>query len=223
MTSRMSDTPVADAPPTGLASPSVPPPGITPAALATRTAIVDTADRLFRTHGYQKTTVADIARELRMSPANIYRFFPSKAAITEAIAERILDHLDTAVWGVVRGPGPAPEKLRALFRLLHEQTMALFFHERRMHDMVAAALDEHWSVIERHIESLDAAFTEIVAQGQMEGVFGGMAPEAAGRLVHSTCVLFSHPTLVQQCLPTEDLAALADAMATFCLRALRPD
>src|SRR5712675_2434481 len=106
----------------------------------TRERILVVAERLFRQIGYQKTTVADIARELRMSPANIYRFFPSKAAICEAIAERVLDQIVAAVWATARGAGPAPDRVRALFRLLQEQTVALFFHERRMHDMVAAAL-----------------------------------------------------------------------------------
>jgi AcrR family transcriptional regulator len=36
--------------------------------------IVEVAERLFRQIGFQKTTVADIARELHMSPANVYRF-----------------------------------------------------------------------------------------------------------------------------------------------------
>ena len=53
-------------------------------AEATRARIEETAERLFRTMGYQKTAVADIARELGMSPANVYRFFPSKSAINEA-------------------------------------------------------------------------------------------------------------------------------------------
>ena len=56
----------------------------------TRARIEETAERLFRVMGYQKTAVADIARELGMSPANVYRFFPSKSAINEAIAERLL-------------------------------------------------------------------------------------------------------------------------------------
>jgi Bacterial regulatory proteins, tetR family len=43
--------------------------------------IVVTARRLYRQLGPRKTTVADIARELRMSPANIYRFFGSTPAI----------------------------------------------------------------------------------------------------------------------------------------------
>ena len=47
----------------------------------TRERILVVAERLFRQMGYQKTTVADIAKELRMSPANVYRFFDSKKSI----------------------------------------------------------------------------------------------------------------------------------------------
>jgi AcrR family transcriptional regulator len=184
---------------------------------------VATAERLFRDIGYQKTTVADIARELRMSPANVYRFFPSKAAINEAICSRILAGLDEAAWAVARGPGSPPDRVRAMFRMLQEQTLALFFTERRMHDMVAAALEEHWPVIDQHVHAIDTAFRHIVMDGVAQGVFGGVDPEQAGRLLHSTCPIFTHPALVQQCVATEDLPALATAMAEFCLRALRPD
>ena len=47
--------------------------------------IVEVAERLFRQIGFQKTTVADIARELHMSPANVYRFFAAKSEINEAV------------------------------------------------------------------------------------------------------------------------------------------
>ena len=52
----------------------------------TRERILVVAERLFREIGYQKTTVADIAKVLRMSPANVYRFFDSKKAIHEGVA-----------------------------------------------------------------------------------------------------------------------------------------
>ena len=55
------------------------------AAHETRQRIVETANKLFHVYGYQKTTVADIARELGMSPANVYRFFASKAELTKAL------------------------------------------------------------------------------------------------------------------------------------------
>ena len=54
----------------------------------TRDQILTVAERLFREIGYQKTTVADIAKVLRMSPANVYRFFDSKKAIHEGVARR---------------------------------------------------------------------------------------------------------------------------------------
>ena len=59
------------------------------AAPTTRCRILATAERFFREIGYQKTTVSDIAKTLRMSPANVYRFFESKKAINEAVVERV--------------------------------------------------------------------------------------------------------------------------------------
>ena len=56
----------------------------------TRERIMETAEMLFRRMGFAKTAVADIAAELRMSPANIYRFFDSKTAIVQAICKRCL-------------------------------------------------------------------------------------------------------------------------------------
>ena len=60
----------------------------------TRERIMETAEALFRRLGFAKTAVADIASELRMSPANIYRFFDSKNAIVEAICRRCLSQVE---------------------------------------------------------------------------------------------------------------------------------
>lgn len=54
----------------------------------TRQAILRAATGLFGRFGPIKTTVADIARELGMSPANIYNFFPSREAIIEAVGQQ---------------------------------------------------------------------------------------------------------------------------------------
>ena len=49
--------------------------------------IVQAATDLSCEIGHNKTTIADIARRLSMSPANIYRFFASKRAIIAAASE----------------------------------------------------------------------------------------------------------------------------------------
>jgi AcrR family transcriptional regulator len=196
-----------------------------PTAARTRAAIIETAERLFRTMGYQKTAVADIARELHMSPANIYRFFPSKAAINEAVCARILEALDARAWSLAQSEASAADRLHALFRLMQEQTVALFFQDRRMHDMVAAALEQHWGVIRDHIHAMDAAIAHILRDGQVSGEFASFEPDVMARLAHATMACFTYPALVQQkCVAGEqcDLPAMAEGMADLVLQALRP-
>ncbi len=191
-------------------------------AEATRALIVETAERLFRTMGYQKTAVADIARELGMSPANVYRFFSSKAAINEAICARVVGLLSDRAWAVARGPGTPADRIRAVFRTIQQGTLELAFQERRMIEMVAVAMEEHWGVVKEHVRDIDNAVRHIVMDGQADGSFARLDPDATGRLIHGTMIGFCHPTLVQQCMD-DDLEAMAAGMAEFCLRALRPD
>jgi AcrR family transcriptional regulator len=81
----------------------------------TRARIMATAEVLFRRLGFAKTAVADIAAELKMSPANVYRFFPSKNAIIEAICRRCLSEVEEKAWAVARAKGPAPQRMERLF------------------------------------------------------------------------------------------------------------
>src|SRR5581483_6748498 len=85
----------------------------------TRERILVVAERLFRQIGYQKTTVADIAKELRMSPANVYRFFDSKKAIHEGVARGLMGEVEEAATAIAARPGPAAERLRELIATVH--------------------------------------------------------------------------------------------------------
>lgn len=50
--------------------------------------ILDGAIRVFAQKGYDKTTIADIARELNISQGLCYRYYPSKEEIYEAALEK---------------------------------------------------------------------------------------------------------------------------------------
>jgi AcrR family transcriptional regulator len=134
--------------------------------------IVETAERLFRQYGYQKTTVADIAAELDMSPANVYRFFASKAAITEAVARKITYEVAEQVREAMSEPGlSARERLR---RYVHVTTRAIIqrcITDKRLHAMVHVAIDENWSVIQAHKENLRRMIETAIADGVRSGEF----------------------------------------------------
>jgi AraC-like DNA-binding protein len=75
--------------------------------------IVEVAERLFRQIGFQKTTVADIARELHMSPANVYRFFAAKSEINEAVCMDLLGHIEAEAEKIAASRG-TPRKEYAI-------------------------------------------------------------------------------------------------------------
>lgn len=201
-------------------------PIITPRADATRGRIEAVAEALFRRLGYQKTTVADIARELGMSPANIYRFYPSKSAINEAIAARMLGAIEAGAWEIARGPGPATERMRLLLRHLHARHMAEFYQDRRLHDMVTAAMAEHWGVIERFLQAILGAIRHVVMDGIASGEFGAVEPHQTASAIKQAIMCFNHPALVSECmlqgLTEAELGDQAERMTGFVLRALRP-
>jgi len=197
-------------------------------AAATRQRILEVAEALFRSMGYQKTAVADIARDLGMSPANVYRFFPSKSAINEAIAARLLAGIGEEIDAIADANATAAERLRAILRLLHTRHLALFFREKRMHDMVSAAMSEHWGVIAAFITRIEAAFARILAAGVARGEFAPLNTAITARLLKQASLPWTHPVLIADALDKgiadeAQMAVQLEEMLDLLLRALRPD
>jgi AcrR family transcriptional regulator len=184
-----------------------------------RAKIIATAERLFREIGFQKTTVADIARELRMSPANVYRFFGSKSEIHGAVASQLMGEVEAAAQRITYGPGSAAERLRALILSNESMNAERYLVDRKLHDMVEAALIEHWPTIDGHIDRIDALIEKIVASGMENGEFARGDAKLAAALVRIACIRFCHPRLMveQADRPTPTSAQ----MIAFCLAALR--
>ena len=184
-----------------------------------RCRIIETAERLFRQIGFQKTTVADIARELRMSPANIYRFFGAKSEINEAVGQHLMNGVNAAVDAVAAGPGTASDRLRGIIKTIEAQHEGRFIGDRKLHEMVSVALDEQWPIIDMHIEHIGQVLARVIGEGMESGEFAPGDPEAQAKCVHMACIRFCHPRLMVECAdkPGPD----ADGMVEFCLRALR--
>jgi AcrR family transcriptional regulator len=187
----------------------------------TRTRIVEVADALFRRIGYAKTTVADIAAELDMSPANVYRFFPSKNAIVEAICRRCLGEVEDKAWRVARSKAPAAERMERLILEILAYHKENLITEHRVNDMVLAAIEHSWETIRAHKQAM-ANVTELILRDGIEaGEFEPVDPQATAGLIMRSVVCFTHPLMVGQCLEEgEDVEAEARALIRFLLRAI---
>jgi AcrR family transcriptional regulator len=182
--------------------------------------ILDCAERLFRHYGYGKTNVADIARELGMSTANIYRFFASKVEIHQAVCGRMLATCYQLTYDACHGPGTASERLRRYVQTHHQWTRDTMLDQEKVHEMVVVAIERDWHVIEKHIERIRSLVAEVISEGIATGEFADQDPEIASRCFGAAIVTLCHPQMVAQCLAKEN-RAMPGELIEFAIKALK--
>ncbi|WGR93989.1 TetR/AcrR family transcriptional regulator [Bradyrhizobium sp. ISRA435] len=186
-----------------------------------RARILEVAEEHFRRIGYHKTSVADIASELGMSPANVYRFFPSRDAINESICGRLVNEVADLAFAIARTNASATEKLDQLLTAVHRHNKMTLVKERYMHDLIAAATRENWAIIKAHIARMVTIFETIVREGIEAGEFDVEDAAEAARAVKLAFMPFFHPILIQHCVQHgEDTEAGLRDQIRFILKAL---
>ena len=189
----------------------------------TRERIMQTAEGLFRRLGFAKTAVADIAAELKMSPANVYRFFPSKNAIVEAICKRCLGEVEEKAWAVARSKAPAAQRLERLILDILAYHRENLVTEQRVNELVVAAIEDNWETIRAHKDLLRNVAELILRDGIAAGEFEPLDPRETAELFMRSVVAFTHPLIVGQCVEEgQDVEAQARASVRFLLRAITP-
>jgi AcrR family transcriptional regulator len=166
----------------------------------TRERILVVAERLFRQIGYQKTTVADIAKELRMSPANVYRFFESKKAIHESVARSLMGEVEEVAKAIVTKPGPAATRLRELLTTIHRMNSERYVGDSKLHEMVEIAMEESWEVCVAHMQAVTESIAGVIAQGVASGEFVAPDVPLAALCVCTGMMRFFHPQMIAQAM-----------------------
>lgn len=190
-----------------------------------RERIIAVAEEHFRRIGYGKTAVADIASALGMSPANIYRFFPSKSAINNAICAKLMEEARSLVEEILSRPLPAGERLRIFFLTLHQRNRQTLVHEHRLHDMVEVAMEENWPAVEAHCDQMEAFISRLIREGIAAGEFRAVDPEAYAETVFDAALKIFHPSMIahcSRCSTFEEMDRSALALADLIIDALRP-
>jgi AcrR family transcriptional regulator len=139
-----------------------------------RNDILDAAQRLVYTIGYEQLSIQDILGELHISKGAFYHYFPSKQTLLEALIERMAKQVIQILDPIVRDESlPATEKLHRLF-----DTASRWKTDRKE---VLLALMKVWYADENAtlrlkaqaavLPLIDPLISEIVRQGVREGTF----------------------------------------------------
>ena len=158
-------------------------------------AIVSAAEEVLRRHGPEKTTVLDVARLLGVSHGSVYRHFPSKAALREAVIRRWLDRvredLATAVQDSELTP---PDRLRALLTAMFSAKRAKAREDPELFATFRVLAAEHSTVSTAHVAFLLDEIRAIVVDGIAGGDFAPGEPETISRAIFNATTRFHDPT-----------------------------
>ena len=177
--------------------------------------ILDAAEVVLRRHGVEKTNVVDIARSLGMSHGNIYRHFPSKQALLDAVAVRWLHKVSDPLEAIANDCArPAAERLAAWFDTLREAKRHKVRDDPELFHVYHNTVMAMREVVEEHIGLLASQVERIIADGIAAGEFArGPGPAVLARVFQHATLAFHHPALVMQDPTPTD----ADARAVFGL------
>jgi AcrR family transcriptional regulator len=115
----------------------------------TKEAIVETAISLFNEQTVAAVSTNHIARDLGISPGNLYYHFRDKEAIILAIHDRMVGEWDT-VWQLPRGRQPTPSDLATIletsfhlhwrFRFFGRELLALMTRDPELRERYRSSL-----------------------------------------------------------------------------------
>ena len=185
-----------------------------------RTRILTTAERLFREIGYQKTTVADIAKELRMSPANVYRFFDSKKSIHEGVARGLMGEVEEAAHTIEKAEGPAAARLREQMKTINRMNTERYVGNAKLHEMVEIAMEESWDVCVAHMKRVTETIGAVIARGAASGEFEVADVAQAAMCTCHAMIGFFHPQMIAQAQVKSKPGPTIEEMTDFVIASL---
>lgn len=186
----------------------------------TRERILDAADQRFRQYGYGKTTMAEIAADVHMSAANLYRYFENKRDIGAGLAIRCFAQKEAVLAEVVRRQDlSAAEKLEAylltLLRYIHGQCQ----NQPRINELVEDMATHRADVVARKLKGEYELIAAILEEGQRNGEFRVDDLKTLATTVMNMTIVFGLPMFMHT-HPLERFEDMARQAAHLLIRGL---
>jgi AcrR family transcriptional regulator len=150
-----------------------------------------------RRYGLARTTVVSVAKEAGMTHANVYRYFPSKTALADAVTADWLRPVETALADVADAPDPADDKLERMLLALAASRRDRLEGDPNLFDLFVAANESNRGVARKHAARVRALVDRVIEEGIASDVFSVRRRDRALTLAFDLCFRFVHPVPVR--------------------------
>jgi AcrR family transcriptional regulator len=171
------------------------------------TRILLETERLLRIYGHSKLTVADVADGCGFSAANVYRYFPSRRAILDALASHYLREAErTALACTIRNGDSAHDRLSRFLTGLSTALTTFSDFEPRASELLADATTEQWPCYSHYEARLVQNIAKILTDASISGEFrlAGELEQEARRVKAAACALVE-PDVIRLCRDRYDV------------------
>ncbi len=143
--------------------------------------ILDVAERLFVTRGFDRASTNDILNEIGIARGTLYYHFKSKEEILDAIIDRFADSSVGKARAIARDRSlPVPERLTKTILALRVVNDTGYMVLEQIHKPQNALM--HQKIQERLLESVDPLIADIVRDGIAQGLFRTEYPDEAAEM-----------------------------------------
>ena len=162
---------------------------------ARRDEILDAAQRLILSVGYERLTVQDILNDLQISKGAFYHYFDSKPAVIDALTTRLVSDSERALAPIAESPElGAVKKLQAFFgeiirwKSVRQNLFVAMLPVWYAPDNLAFRL-----LVDREsAKRLAPLLSVIIRQGVEEGQFATAHPDQAGTIIFAIVQALQH-------------------------------
>ena len=159
----------------------------------TQERILEEAEEVLRRYGPAKANVVDVARALGVSHGSVYRHFPSKAALRDAVTERWLESISTPLAVIASENGPAPERLERWLDGLVQAKRRKALDDPELFATYVELTAGAREVVIAHVDTLVDQLARIIAEGVAEGDFSADDPATSARAAFDATSRFHNP------------------------------
>ena len=181
--------------------------------------ILEVTEDVLRRYGLAKATVVDVARALDVSHGSVYRHFPSKASLREAVAKRWLERVSTPLLGIAEGAGAASAKFDKWLRTLFAAKQKLVLEDPEMFATYLTLAREACKTVKGHKECLTDQLALILNDGVKQGAFEIADVKTTAQSIFDAVSRFHHPAHADEWKDPQ-LPARIDSLLALLLRGI---
>ncbi len=185
-----------------------------------REQIIQAAKKRFSHFGYAKTTMAEVAADCGMSPGNLYRFFPGKLDIAEAIATAEHESHMGNMRGLSSADGKSVlERLREYFFEEMRYTYLMLEKNPRVYEMASVIAHERPQYANWMLANERKLLVELFDEAERNGEFRIDDKEFTAEMIQSATMKFRYPQLWSK-LPLPKLERELDGVLKLLVNGL---